>query len=318
MPGACGATPIIGILFAPVHAPLQAHITIQRAEPALARRGKMLEGKPKRAGKWTRQPKKRIDAKDRNYELLALLAAGIFVIGAVVGFGWALDRQLRGGLLEQRAIAEQREDWVALGEMPEYVLAAFRGVVSPSAIEAGRRGSGIGGTTLARDLVRQVHRLDPGPAGEARELAMGPLLENRTSPEALLELYLNRIYLGDLHGYPVYGIQHAAQEFFGTTAEQLTVSQAATLAGLLLPPRIDNPEEVPGAVGARRNEVLRYLYLSGDLTDQQYTSAVQEKLGFQPGIEDLPMTRPLDFGERTEVIRVPPELLQPDTTDTPA
>ncbi len=277
----------------------------------------MLEGKPKRAGKWTRQPKPRTDAKNRNYELLSLLTAGLFVIGAVVGFGWALDRQLRGGILEQRAVAEQREDWVEMTQVPEHVLAAFRGVVSPSAREAGRRGSGIGGTTLARDLVRQVHQLEPGPTGEARELAMGPILENRTSPESLLELYLNRIYLGDFHGYPIYGIQHAAQEYCGTTAEQLTVSQAATIAGLLLPPRIDNPEEVPGAVGARRNEVLRYLYLNGDLTDQQYSKAVAEVLGFQPGIENLPMTRPLDFGERTEVVRVPPELLQPDTTEVP-
>ncbi|HET7274086.1 MAG TPA: transglycosylase domain-containing protein [Longimicrobiaceae bacterium] len=279
-----------------------------------AKRGKLLQGKPKRAGKWTRQPRQRRDPKDLHLDVVGLSALGLFIIGLVIGYGWALDRQIRGGILEQRVAAQQRADWVSPEELPAYIPAAFRGVVNPSAREAGRRGSGIGGTTLARDLVRQVHQLGPGPAGEARELAMGPILENRTSPEGLLELYLNRVHLGDLFGYPIYGIEHAAEEYFGTHAQDLTLSQAATLAGILLPPRIARPEQMPGAVGARRNEVLRYLYFNGDITADQYRAAIVEKLGFQPGIDKLPMTRPADFGERIEVIRLPPSPPQPDST----
>ena len=104
----------------------------------------------------------------------------------------------------------------------------------------------------------------------------------------------------------MYGVQHAAQEYFGKDAKELTLSEAATLAGMLLPPRLVNPQSSPGAVGARRNEVLRRLLEAGRIDRAAFDAAVHEMLAFQPGIDYAPMTRPADWGKEPEVIRLPP------------
>jgi membrane peptidoglycan carboxypeptidase len=104
----------------------------------------------------------------------------------------------------------------------------------------------------------------------------------------------------------VYGVQHAAQEYFGKDASRLTLSEAATLAGLLLPPRMLNPQASPGAVGARRNEVLQRMLAAGEIDGAAYAQALREPLAFQPGIDYAPMTRPAGWGKEPEVIRLPP------------
>ncbi|MBA2670488.1 MAG: transglycosylase domain-containing protein, partial [Gemmatimonadetes bacterium] len=138
--------------------------------------------------------------------LVLLLGLAAFIVAGVAGFGWALDRQVRGGILQQRSEAVNRPDWVRLQQLPPHVTRAFLAVVDPGFMEEGRLRAGGGGTTLSRELVRQVHLLPGSLTGEARELMMGPVLENRTSKASLLELYLNRVYLGQEHGEAVYGI----------------------------------------------------------------------------------------------------------------
>jgi membrane peptidoglycan carboxypeptidase len=241
-------------------------------------------------------------------EILLLLGVGFFVVALVGGYAWALDRQLRGGLLRQHAEASSRPDWVSLQTLPAYVPAAFLTVVDPDlqeregfAIEADR-------ATLSRDLVRQVHLLSGTLDGRAREIVMAPLLEHRLPSRQLLELYLNRVYLGREDEWPIFGILHAAREYFHKEPNELTLSEAATLAGLLLPPRIESPHDRPGAVGVRRHEVLREMRRTDRITVQDYEAALAEPLGFQPGISAPPMTRPARWQPETRVIRLPPEL----------
>lgn len=249
--------------------------------------------------------------------LLFVLAVGLFVLGGVAGFGWSLDRQIRGGLLRQQQDAVRRPDWVRIDALPSYVPAAFVSVVDPSFVEEGTIRSGRNATTLSRELVRQIHLLPDNVSGEARELIMGPVLEQRASKRELLEIFLNRIFLGTQQGYPVYGVYHAAQEFFNKTPQELTLGETATLAGLLLQPRISDPENQVGAVGVRRNEVLRVMLLGELISPEQYRAAVAEPLGFQPGLEQHPMTRPADWiRPDTPVIRLPVEMRpQPDSAE---
>jgi penicillin-binding protein 1A len=246
------------------------------------------------------------------------MAVAVFIVAGVAGFGWALDRQVRGGILQQRAEAISRPDWARLDQLPPHVPNAFLAVVDPAFMREGALRTGEGGTTLSRELVRQVHLLPASLTGEARELVMAPVLENRTSKESLLELYINRVYMGHEQGEPVFGVFHAAREFLDRSPQELTVSEAATLAGLLLQPRIENPATRPGAVGIRRNEVLRVMLQMGHITAEQYTSAVQEPLGFQPGLGRQPMSRPLDWIEGEErVLRLPEAYRpRPDTAAT--
>ncbi|HUE96472.1 MAG TPA: transglycosylase domain-containing protein [Longimicrobiaceae bacterium] len=229
------------------------------------------------------------------------------VIGVVAGCVWAIDRQLRGGLLAQRAEASQRPDWVALESLPAHVPGAFLTVVDPDFVERVPVRSRDDGKTIPRELVRQIHLLTDGLGGEARERVMAPVLEQRLGRRDVLEMYLNRVYVGQLHGYPIYGVHHAAVEYFGKESAQMTLSEAATLAALLLEPRIEQPAERSGAVGVRRNEVLRMMLQNGAISQEDYRAAIAERLAFQPGLTVQPMSRRILLGEDTAVIRLPPE-----------
>lgn len=280
------------------------------------RRGKGLGGKPpRRGGRLTRESREGAE-KGRPRALLGVLAAALFVVGGVLGFAWALDRTVRGGVLQQRVEAASRPDWVQLEELPRYVPEAFLAVAQPSLLTRGTLRPEEDGRSLSRFLVEQVHLLPASLAGDAREMVMAPVLDQRLSPRAMLELYLNRVYLGEEQGYPVFGIHHAAREYFDKTPRELTLGEAATLAGLLLSPRIENPEAHVGAVGARRAEVLEVL-LEGELiTVEDYRRALSEPLGFQPGLDQMPFSRPAEWGrEEQSVIRLPPEL-RPAPTDS--
>jgi penicillin-binding protein 1A len=240
---------------------------------------------------------------------------GALIVGGVAGFGWGMDRQLRGGLLLQKTEAMQRPDWVNLETLPRYVPSAFLSVVDPAFVEAGTfRGRGSR-RTIPRELVRQIHLLGDGISGEARELVMAPVLTRHSSKQAMLELYLNRVYLGMAREYPVYGIHHAATEYLGKDPQQLTVGEAAMLAGILLEPRIERPQERPGAVGIRRNEVLRALVRAGTITEGEYAEATAERLAFQPGLAELPMSRRIPSAGDTNVIRLPQQYRPQPPTD---
>jgi membrane peptidoglycan carboxypeptidase len=151
-------------------------------------------------------------------------------------------------------------------------------------------------------------------------MVMGPVLEKRMSSQELIELYMNRVYLGRAQGAPVYGIFHAAREHFGLLPNELTLGQAATLAGLLLPPAIEDPKTRLGAVGPRRNEVLQVMLVGGLIDEASYRAAIEEPLGFQLGLDQMPFSRPASWGQRTNVIRLPPNLrpIPEDSTETEA
>lgn len=270
------------------------------------KRGKRLGGEPpRRRVRWSRN--RGLPPSTPEGSVLVVLGIGLFIVGGVAGFGWALDQEIRGGILRQRAEAEQRPDWVTLAELPRYVPEAVLAVIEPRLLTESRLRAPTEGPSVARELVRQVHMLSNSLSGESRERLMGPVLEKRLSRMEIVELYLNRVYLGQAHGYPVYGVYHAAREYFEKLPGDLTLGEAATLAALLLEPRIDDPAQTVGAVGARRSEVLRVMLIGELITNEEYAAATAEPLGFQPGLEQMPMTRPVDWGESTGTIRLPPD-----------
>lgn len=276
-----------------------------------AAKGKRLGGAP-RPGRWARRAAPDPARSERRSEILFLLAVGFLLLGGVVGFGWEMDRQLRGGILRQRAEAVRRPDWIPLERLPPALPRMVVAVVDPGFPERRPLDPDPVGTSLPRDLVRQVHQLGDDLGGEARELLMAPALESRLSRRAILELYLNRVDFGRSGGYPVHGVYHASREYFQKEPRELTLGEMATLAGLLLPPGIDDPERAPGAVGARRNEVLRTLLEAGRIDAAQYRAAVAEPLAFQPGADYPPMTRPLRWEEPPPVLRLPAEPSRPE------
>lgn len=267
---------------------------------------KALGGAP-RTGRWTRDvpERQRLGGEHRGSLIVLLLAGGLIVIAMII-FAVMAGSRLNAGLLGQYAQARRRPDWVRARDLPRYLPDAFMTVVDTSAFQ---RLSPYGRQDRPRmtvDLVTQVQRLRGGVGDQAWRAFMVPLFEAHLSRPEREEYYLNRIYLGRAGDWRVYGVQHAAQEYFGKDAKELTLSEAATLAGMLLPPRLVNPQSSPGAVGARRNEVLRRLLEAGRIDRAAFDAAVREMLAFQPGIDYAPMTRPADWGKEPEVIRLPP------------
>src|SRR3712207_5506990 len=121
-----------------------------------------------------------------------------------------------------------------------------------------------GGSTLTQQLVKQTLLQSAEPDAERiaateqtlgrkiREARLALALEDTYSKDELLTRYLNIVY----YGQNAYGIQPAARAFFGVDATQLTLPQAALLAGLAQSPTEDDPFTDPEAATTRRNEVL--------------------------------------------------------------
>jgi membrane peptidoglycan carboxypeptidase len=270
-------------------------------------KGKILGGAP-RAGRWTRHAEdSRLGGRHRG-SIIALLVLALLIVGGIGGYLYWADQRLRAGLLAQEREARQRPDWVPLADVPPHVRHAFGVVVDTTFFTRRSLRRGEGEASVSRRLVRQVHQLDGSLAGEALELAMAPILEIRRPRQRLLEMYINRVAMGRTENWSVFGAQHAARDYFGKDLRRVTPGEAAALAGILLPPRLDDPDAHPGAVGARRNEVLRRMFAAGHIDEETYAAARTEPLGFQPGIEHAPMSRPEDWSSRPEVIRLPEEL----------
>lgn len=278
----------------------------------------MLGGAP-RTGRWAKQPEEtRMGGRYRG-SLIALGVLGLLLLAGIGAWLAVSNVQLQRGLLAQEREAKRRPDWVPLNQLPRHVVDAFAAVADTTSFarRGQRRGEPL--PPASDEMVRQIHMLDDGLGDQARALAMAPLLEVHTSPNRLLELYVNRVYLGRTENWPLYGLQHAAQEYFGKDARRLTLGEAATLAAILLPPRLIDPEAEPGAVGTRRNEVLALLLRTGKIDEAAYRAARAEPLAFQPGEDYAPMSRPPNWKDEPAVIRLPEALRpKPDSAQSPA
>lgn len=149
-----------------------------------------------------------------------------------------------------------------------------------------------GGSTITQQLVRNVlfsfeKRAERSIQRKAEEIILAILLTNRRSKEDILSLYLNEIYYGNL----AYGAQSASQTFFGKDVEDLTLGEAALLAGLPQAPAwLDplNPDpEVQNAVYARQRHVLDEMVKDGYISTAERDQALREGLSFNPPATSL-------------------------------
>jgi penicillin-binding protein 1A len=117
-----------------------------------------------------------------------------------------------------------------------------------------------GGSTLTQQLAKNLF-LEPNRTYDRKlqEAMLALYLEYRYSKDQILTLYLNRVYFGA----GVYGIEAAAERFFGKRASQLNLPEAAMLAGSVKAPARFNPLADPDASHARAQVVLRAMQESG-------------------------------------------------------
>jgi penicillin-binding protein 1A len=123
-----------------------------------------------------------------------------------------------------------------------------------------------GGSTLTQQLAKNLF-LTPerNTRRKVQEALLALWLEARFSKDQLLEIYLNRVYLGG----GAYGVDAAARLFFGVPARRVTLWQAAMLAGLPKAPSRLNPRSAPDAATARTVEVLEAMAETGAITPAQ-------------------------------------------------
>ena len=116
-----------------------------------------------------------------------------------------------------------------------------------------------GGSTITQQLVRALYIKDPERnfARKIREAKLASELEQERSKRWILMNYLNSVPYGTVAGRTAIGVEAAAQTFFAKKARDLTLPEAALLAGLPQAPSQYNPFRNPTAAVERRNEVLR-------------------------------------------------------------
>jgi len=130
-----------------------------------------------------------------------------------------------------------------------------------------------GGSTLTQQLAKNLYLShDRTFARKLEEFTLALWLESRLSKADILELYLNRVYLGS----GAYGIDAAARRYFGKSARELSLGQSAMIAGLLKAPSKYSPLTNPAIARARARLVLSQMQEAGFITEEQEQKAAEE------------------------------------------
>jgi penicillin-binding protein 1A len=131
-----------------------------------------------------------------------------------------------------------------------------------------------GGSTITQQLVRNLYiSRERTIQRKLKEACLSVKLSERWSKRRILNAYENQVYYGN-HAY---GIEAAAQTYFSKPAANLTLPEAALLAGLPQAPSDFDPFHAPQKALARRDEVLRAMLANYDITRSQYDAAVTER-----------------------------------------
>lgn len=135
-----------------------------------------------------------------------------------------------------------------------------------------------GGSTLTQQLVKNALLSEERtPLRKYQELVLSIVIEQRYSKDEILEMYLNSVYFGE----GAFGIEDAAQTYYGVGAKDLTTAQASMLVGVLPAPSAYSP--VSGSLEkakARQNYVLGRMVEDGYITQDQMDQAKSEELAF--------------------------------------
>jgi penicillin-binding protein 1B len=190
---------------------------------------------------------------------------------------------------------EKRRD-VPLAQIPPRMVQAVLAIedqrfydhpgVDPIAILAsiadyvfGRKPYLRGGSTLTQQLVKNTF-LTPerSPKRKFQEWIMSIALERRLTKDQVLELYLNDVPLGQRGSFAIHGVPEAARLFFGKDVANVSLSEAATIAGVIQAPSRHSPFNNPERARERRNTVLQAMANAGFITREAAERASREPL----------------------------------------
>lgn len=226
-------------------------------------------------------------SKSRTRLRIALIVGGLWVVVLVVGMFSYWISELpstetvfvyqpgnditvvddKGRMIARRGLTQGAS--IPVGQLPAYVGNAFIaiedrrfrshfgidpiGLIRAAFVDATHGEYVQGGSTLTQQLAKNLF-LTPDRTFRRKieEAILAVLLETRYSKDQILSFYLNRVYFGA----GVYGIEAASERYFNKPAQQLTLPEAAVLAGIVKAPSRYNPQNSPQAALARSSVVL--------------------------------------------------------------
>ena len=158
-----------------------------------------------------------------------------------------------------------------------------------------------GGSTITQELVRNLYlSRERTLKRKLTEACLAIKLARHWSKDKILTAYMNQVFYGN-HAY---GIEAAAETYFSRTAKQLSLEQAALIAGLPQAPSSYDPFRNPEAALGRRNEVLHAMLVNGAITSSQYARAdAQTSLALKPGKRFIRIREPYFFSYVEELLQ---------------
>ncbi|MCP8883155.1 PBP1A family penicillin-binding protein [Devosia sp. XJ19-1] len=231
---------------------------------------------------------------------VACLWGGIIGIGIIVYYGaqlpasntWAIPERppnirilaADGSLISNRG--QTGGEAVTFRELPQYVPAAFIasedrrfmshfgvdpiGLLSVAIESVQAREVTRGASTLTQQVAKNLFLTPDQTLGrKVQEAILAVWLEQNFTKEEILELYMNRVYFGA----GAYGIEAAAQTYFGVSARNLSLGQAAMLVGILPAPSAYNPKTNPDVAKDRQRLVLNAMAQEGYISAEEANAA---------------------------------------------
>ncbi|HZH91803.1 MAG TPA: PBP1A family penicillin-binding protein [Pyrinomonadaceae bacterium] len=146
-----------------------------------------------------------------------------------------------------------------------------------------RRPERQGGSTITQQLVKNTY-LTPERtlSRKFNEALLAAALERRLSKEDIFALYCNEIYLGQRGAFAVRGVKQAARVYFGKELRDLSLGEAATIAGMIQSPARYAPDRHPRESRARRDAVLAAMRRDNSITADEARAASNEELSVAP------------------------------------
>lgn len=185
-------------------------------------------------------------------------------------------------------IGERRRVLVSYRDVPDHVIEAFiaaedrrffehpgidyRGILRALFQWLATGSVESGGSTLTQQLARSYFlNLDQTLERKFKEAALAVRIEQEFNKEQIMELFLNKMFFGQR----AYGVAAAAQVFFNKELKDVSIAEAATLAGVLPAPSRYNPVRSAASAENRRSYVLRRMHSIGYINDAEYETAMQ-------------------------------------------
>ncbi len=154
---------------------------------------------------------------------------------------------------------------------------------------SGERSYLVGGSTITQQLVRNIflasvmaNPVEKSMRRKITEQMMAIVLERRASKDEILEFYLNEVYLGQRGSFAIHGVAEGARLFFGKDVTNVSLAEAATMAGVIHSPHYLSPFTSPARARDRRNLVLQEMAQAKFISAEAAQAASREPLTTVP------------------------------------